>query len=190
MNRDVFWAPVAGPGLEHCNLIGDGETTVADGSVLGLKDGKPFRLRYTIRLDAAWRVLDLALGCEGVGSWHLTGDGAGSWRAGGDQPLAELDGCIDIDISATPFTNTIAIRRLELGPGEADEIRVAHIDVPAMTMQAVPPRYTCLDVSPDGGRYRFEALSRGFAAELPVDGDGLVIDYPETFRRVWTGDVG
>lgn len=190
MNRDVYWAPVDGTGLEHCNLIGDGETTVADGSVLGLKDGKPFRLRYTIRLDSAWRVRDLALGCEGVGSWHLVGDGAGNWRAGGEQPLAELEGCIDIDISATPFTNTIAIRRLDLAAGAAGEVRVGHIDVPAMTMQAVPQRYACLEVSPAGGRYRHEALSRDFTADLPVDRDGLVIDYPAAFRRVWPADAG
>ena len=24
MNRDVCWAPVGDPGLEHCQLIGDG----------------------------------------------------------------------------------------------------------------------------------------------------------------------
>ena len=168
MNRDVCWAPVGGTGLEHCNLIGDGETTVADGSVLGLKDGKPFRLRYTIRL----------------------GDGAGNWRAGGEQPLAGLEGCIDIDISATPFTNTIAIRRLDLAAGAAGEVRVGHIDVPAMTMQAVPRRYTCLEVSPAGGRYRYEASSRDFTAELPIDRDGLVIDHSVAFRRVWPGAAG
>ena len=35
-------------------------------------------------------------------------------------------------------------------------------------------------------RYRFEVLPRGFAAELLVDADGLVIDYPQLFRRVWS----
>ena len=59
-----------------------------------------------------------------------------------------------------------------------------------MTMRAVPQRYTCLEVSPDGGRHHYEALSRGFTAELPVDRDGLVIDYPAAFRRVWPGAAG
>ncbi len=30
-----------------------------------------------------------------------------------------------------------------------------------------------------------ENLDSGFATELKVDGDGLVKDYPETFRRNW-----
>ena len=36
-----------------------------------------------------------------------------------------------------------------------------------------------------GGRYRYDGLFRDFTAELPVDEDGLVLDYAETFRRVW-----
>lgn len=37
------------------------------------------------------------------------------------------------------------------------------------------------------GRYRFESLEHGvpsFTADLPVDREGLVLDYPGLFRRV------
>ena len=30
----------------------------------------------------------------------------------------------------------------------------------------------------------YEGLFRGFKADLPPDAGGLVIDYPETFRRI------
>ena len=30
--------------------------------------------------------------------------------------------------------------------------------------------------------YRYESLKSGFTAELKVDEDGLVIDYPDIFR--------
>ena len=39
---------------------------------------------------------------------------------------------IDVDISATPFTNTLPIRRLGLQPGEFAELDVAFVDAPAM----------------------------------------------------------
>jgi hypothetical protein len=42
------------------------------------------------------------------------------------------------------------------------------------------------EVTPSGGRYRFESLEhkvRSFAAELPVDRDGLVLESPGRFRR-------
>jgi uncharacterized protein len=48
-------------------------------------------------------------------------------------------------------------------------------------------RYGCLEAQADGGLYRFDALTSGFTAELPVDAEGLVIDYPGLFRRAWSG---
>ena len=43
----------------------------------------------------------------------LTGDGAGRWQIDGrDAP--DLDGCLDLDIQVTPFTNSLPIRRLDL----------------------------------------------------------------------------
>ena len=42
-------------------------------------------------------------------------------------------------------------------------------------------RYTCLR---QGRRYLYEGLFRGFSAELELDEAGLVLDYPDTFRRV------
>jgi len=45
-------------------------------------------------------------------------------------------------------------------------------------------RYTCLASDAASTRYRFEARSHDFTAELPVDTQGLVEDYPDLFRRV------
>ena len=44
-------------------------------------------------------------------------------------------------------------------------------------------RYTCLERGETGGRYRYE--SGDFSVDLPVDADGLVVDYPGYWRRVW-----
>lgn len=41
--------------------------------------------------------------------------------------------------------------------------------------------YTCLE---DGKLYRYQAEDRSFTADLPVDEDGLVIDYPTLFQRL------
>ena len=53
-----------------------------------------------------------------------------------------------------------------------------------MEVTPVRQRYTCLEARPDGGLYRYEGFSTGFVADLPVDADGLVLDYPGVFRRV------
>ncbi len=44
--------------------------------------------------------------------------------------------------------------------------------------------YTCREADADGGCYLYEGPFRAFRAELPVDADGLVLDYPEIFRRI------
>ena len=51
------------------------------------------------------------------------------------------------------------------------------------TRSAVPAqqRYTCLIVD---RRYRYEGLFRSFKADLELDRFGLVMDYPDTFRRM------
>ena len=102
---------------------------------------------------------------------------------------------MDIDFAATPFTNTLPIRRLGLQPGESAEVAVVYIDAPSLEVTPVRQRYTCLASDADGGRYRFEALPYaalpdGFMAELSVDADGLVRDYPPLFRRVWSDKSG
>ena len=42
--------------------------------------------------------------------------------------MAYLVGCKYVDISETPFTNTLVIRRLGLTPGESADISVPYFD--------------------------------------------------------------
>jgi hypothetical protein len=41
-------------------------------------------------------------------------DGQGNWQDGEGKELVELDGCRDIDICPTPFTNSFPLRRESL----------------------------------------------------------------------------
>jgi hypothetical protein len=93
----------------------------------------------------------------------------------------DLAGAIDVDLTATPFTNTLPVRRLELRNGQAEVIAVVYVEIPSLTVVARRQRYTCLE---PGRRYRFESLESGFTREIEVDDDGLVRTYPGLFRRV------
>jgi uncharacterized protein len=166
--------------LEHLEIRLDGDRVLAEGLVIGSSEGERFGLDYRLVLDRAWRVREAGLRTAAGRSLQLTGDGAGLWTVNGhvDESLGR---CIDIDIQATPFTNTLPIRRLNWGPGQSTIVEVAYIDVPALTVAPSRQRYTC--VSP-GSLFRFEALDTGFIADLPLDAEGLVLDYPALFRRV------
>jgi hypothetical protein len=189
VEREVIWAPWEGPGLEHLRLVTSDGGIVANGLVIGLEGGKPFRVGYEIHCDGRWRVREVRAAAPDSERpvLELLADGKGRWKRRGGEPVPELDGCIDVDISATPFTNTLPIRRLGLEPGESEELAVTYIRVPELLVGAERQRYGCLDARGSGGLYRFEALPGGFTAELPVDADGLVLDYHGLFRRAWSG---
>jgi hypothetical protein len=189
-----MWTPWQGSGLEHLRLALNEAAVNADGLIIGMYESQVFRLHYQIRCDASWfvREVRLSLFAPEEARLHLWADGQGHWKTEGGRPAPALDGCLDIDLSATAFTNTLPIRRLGLQPGGAAELEIAYIDVPALVVTTVRQRYTCLKRGPEGGTYRYEslpyeALPTSFTAELPVDPDGLVIDYPGLFRRAWSG---
>lgn len=185
--RSYFWAPWDGPGLEQMRLRLDASESVAHGLVMGVADGMPFRLHYKIKWGPDWRTRKVVLEAhtlQGLRERSLKSDGRGHWRDEHGDPLPELDGCLDVDISATPFTNTLPVRRLDLKPGQSADLRVAHIAVPALGVKPAEQRYRCLERKSGHQRVGYEGLSTGFKAELALDADGLVVDYPRIWRRV------
>jgi hypothetical protein len=193
LEREVMWVPQQGPGVEHLRLVVHDGTARADGLIIGLDDDQAVRVHYELHCDAAWcaRVVRVTVLAPPAPTLHLQADGQGHWTDAAGQPVPALEGCLDVDLSATPFTNTLPIRRLALRPGESADLRVAYIAVPGLRVSAVRQRYGYLVRSSEGGRYRYESLPgeglpAGFTDEVQVDADGLVITYPKLFRRVWS----
>jgi hypothetical protein len=177
------WQDWAGEGLEHLVLRDGSADWLAESLVIGDADGERFAAQYIVECDHDWRTTKVAVSVVGTGEGvMLSSDGAGNWRDEAEQrPLPALDGAIDCDITATPFTNTLPIRRLGLEAGQSADITVAYIDVPSLTVTADPQRYTCLDPM---RRYRFESQDGDFVREIEVDEHGLVVLYPGLFKRV------
>ena len=184
--RTICWRPIwnkdrEGVGLEHLLLTEHS----ADSVILAFDDQHgPFRLTYRLTWDGLWRVREAALVVTTEGfnrSLLLKTDGQGHWRHADGPAIAELDGCIDVDIWPTPFTNSFPIWREPMAVGERREFRMAWIFAPDLTVHPQPQAYTRLAER----LYVFENLDgSGFRAELPVDEGGIVVDYPNLFRRV------
>ena len=185
-SRTICWMPLwnkdrIGVGLEHLLLT----ERVADSVVLAYngEDG-PFRFTYRLNWDASWQLRDAELHLtteRSTRSLILQTDGQGHWRHGDGQSFAELDGCRDIDIWPTPFTNTFPIRREPMAVGERRQFLMAWVDASDLSVHPQPQAYTRLA----DRVYLFENLDgSGFQAELSVDEDDIVLDYPDLFRRV------
>jgi len=183
MNKTIArWRDWAGTGIEHLVLIEEPNQIVADAAILGIADDLAFAARYHIRCDASWRVKKVEIGEIGSDlTTQLTSDGVGNWADRSGITIPQLRGAIDVDISITPFTNTLPIRRLNLGTDQSEEILAVYIRVPSLTITTDRQRYTCLEA---GQRYRYESVDSDFTREIDVDGHGLVVNYPGLFRRV------
>jgi hypothetical protein len=185
----LVWIPDDEPGIEDVRVTYDPGGVRFSGMVVRLWEGRPLRVSYRLVCDAHWRVRELRLTGEsettGEHTLHVLADGAGSWQDGAGQPIVALQGCIDVDIMVTPLTNTLPIRRLALSPGEAREIVVVYVSAPDFTLRPLRQRYSRMDDTEGRQRYRYESLASGFTADLPVDDDGFVIEYPSIWRRIW-----
>jgi uncharacterized protein len=128
MKREVMWSAWDAPGLEHLRLTMHNGGVIANGIVIGLSDGCPFSVAYEVRCDVRWRVRAVRTGVPGSEppGVDLLSDGEGNWTTPDGRALPELRGCIDVDISVTPFTNTLPIRRLGLAATESAELSVAY----------------------------------------------------------------
>ena len=167
-------------GLEHALVAAGPDGFRAEGVVVGPRDEAPFALWYHLDCDVGWRTREFGACVTGTGRrLLLRSDGRGSWRDGAGNELPTLRGCLDVDLTATPLTNTLPIRRLGLPVGGGAVVRVAYVEAPALAHTVSEQRYTRLGPS----TYRFELTDGSFARDIVVDDAGFVVDYPGLFRR-------
>jgi hypothetical protein len=177
------WQDYSGETIEHLVLNQTGNRINADAAILARGNLNPFAITYHLVCDDSWRVIRVEI-CE-LGSnpaIELTSDGAGNWIDKSGAALPQLASAVDIDMSITPFTNTLPIRRLKLQGGQSKEITVAYIELPSLTIATDCQRYTCLVPNK---LYRYESIDSDFTRDIEVDSNGLVVNYPGLFRRVF-----
>jgi hypothetical protein len=132
-----------------------------------------------VSCSRAWETRSASIGLS-------AGDATRELRLAAEGPgVAGLAGCADVDVSLTPSTNTLPIRRLgllDLAVGESREVTAAWVRFPALSVEPLPQRYTRLAAR----RFRYESGGGAFRADLEVDDLGLVVSYPPFWRRVTT----
>jgi uncharacterized protein len=173
----VLWRRLDREGHEACRLHTDPEGAWLAGTALFLHAGQPCRLDYECHCDPSGRTLHGRVsGWLGADPVHhdFDLDPSGIWRLDG-QPEVATSGCLDLDFQFTPATNTLALRRLNLQPGERAVLRAAYLRFPDFRLEGRAQAYACLGA----GRYRYERLDAPVSeAMLEVGAGGLVQVYP------------
>jgi hypothetical protein len=142
------------------------------------------RLRVATRGDGWRRSVDLRRGEDGAWTIEADHDGRVDLPPPGGDP-APLNGSLDVDVARSPVTNTVPILRHGLVDGGGPiELTVAWVSVPDLGIHADGQRYNFIRADGDGPVIRFEAVDGTFAADISLDPDGIVLDYPGIARRL------
>lgn len=173
-------------GLGFVSLeIGD-ETVFVEGTeIITDRDGG-WLCHFEVETGRDWVTRAARVRVLGPGdgrSLELSRSSSGSWVVG-DQQLQAPRSCVDVDIAATPFTNTFPIRRLTLDVHDEQEIDVVWVDVPSLEVKVTRQRYERLSDSGGLTRYVYSSAGSASAYELTVDRDGVVVDYESFARRL------
>jgi uncharacterized protein len=192
--RAVAWVKDEPFGVEYAEIDFTPDGLRANGVAIG-SDPVPYRIDYTLETTSRFAASLLRVESRGEG-WRraldLRRDDAGTWSAS-----AEAEGDVDLpppggdpatfararefDLGLSPVTNTLPILRHDLLSGGGPvELEVAWVSVPGLSVQADGQRYAALDRR----LIRFEATDGSFAADISVDDDGIVLDYPGIARRI------
>jgi hypothetical protein len=150
------------------------------GTALAVFDELPAAVTYSLGCDSTWLTRDVLVTIElGLDSESVALSTAnGKWTVDG-KPRTDLDGCTDIDLGITPFTNTLPIRRLNLQIGASAPASAAWVRFPDLGVERLDQTYTRLSEN----IYRYESSS-GFTAELTVDDFGIVRQYGDLWSLV------
>jgi hypothetical protein len=149
---------------------------VIEGTAVFSEAGRPCRLDYRVVCDAAGRTVSTRV----TGSLDVTAvdvaidvDATRSWTLNG-QPCPAVQGCEDVDLSFSPATNLLPIRRTRLAVGARVPVRAAWLRLPGLTLEVLDQTYERVSES----QYRYESRGGSFVAMLETNAVGLVTRYP------------
>ncbi len=147
----ILWRRLNAAGHDACRLVQRDGIWRLEGAAAFEHEGVPACLAYEVNCDDEWHTREgVVHGWVGARllDFRITRTPGGIWTLNG-QAVPHLDGCVDLDLGFTPATNLFQLRRVALQIGQAADIPVAWLDVPAGTlvrwisaMRGAPPRCT------------------------------------------------
>lgn len=173
----ILWRRLDQPGHDACRVSGSS----LEGTAVTTFDERACSLSYRVECDEEWRTRSARvtgwIGSETV-DVTITVDERGRWRLN-DVEQPALDGCIDVDLSFTPATNTLPIRRLALPVGQSAPVSAAWFRVPSLQMEPLDQIYHRTAEQ----TWQYSSGGGSFTARIEVDAEGVVVDYEGIWIR-------
>lgn len=175
-----IWHGLAWHSEERFSLSETEDGYVAAGDLAGeTEQGQLFVINYTVALSPDWDIENVIVQDVRAGRNLELVHKLGRWYDARGILLPEFDGIEYVDISLTPFTNSLPIKSLDLADAEPQETEVIYIDATSLAMHRATQVYT----KTGDNRYQFETRDgAAFTARIDVDEAGLVTQYEGLFE--------
>ncbi|UTX50526.1 putative glycolipid-binding domain-containing protein [Chryseobacterium sp. MA9] len=179
--KTLIWQGVLYQSIEYFNEQIKDENYIVESKIIGCYEDKIYAVDYSILINKNWIVQNFLIKSE-INKVKTTLEGKRH------QDQWEINNVINpefndfkfIDISLTPFTNTLPINNLQLKDNSSKKIDVIYIDVLNQHVRPVQQQYT----KTASNKYLYENIENDFKAEISVDDEGLVISYPKLFEKI------
>lgn len=185
MQKSILWEGIQNDTDEHCAVNFLDDAIMVRSEIEGWAHGIPVYADYTLKLDLQWNVQEFDINFhvrDTQHHYHLLRDDLGNWSDASGKTYPEFEGCSYIDITLTPFTNSLPINGLFLPHGESAQIDLVYVDVMANVVRKDHQKYT----KAGHHNYHFENGGGSFSADIKVDDDGFVTHYPGLFNMIQT----
>jgi len=181
LQTNLLWTGLEYNSVENCLVSTMENGTEINSVIVGSYGNTIYRVEYRIVTNPQWETVFFEVRSQHsdeINRHRLENDDEGNWMSQG-KSVPQFRGCMDIDISLTPFTNTLPINRLKLLKNESQEIQVVYLDLLERQIVPVRQKYTRLSET----RYKYENVPNDFETVISVDELGLVVKYPQLFDR-------
>lgn len=182
MQANIVWAGLEYNSLENCVVDTNKQGTEIKSTIVGTYQHTIYKVEYRLKTNKNWEIIFVDIKAQlknKAKHFIFAADSKGNWTMSG-KPAKRFKGCIDVDITLTPFTNSLPINRLKLNTGESHQIKVLYFDLLELKVKSVNQKY----IKCSKTKYKFENVPNDFEAVLKIDKIGLVDQYPGLFKRV------
>ncbi|WP_413375872.1 putative glycolipid-binding domain-containing protein [Alkalihalobacillus sp. 1P02AB] len=113
MKKTMVWENIETRGLEYMELTSDDKEIIVKSTIINTTN-LPTKMEYKVILNNNWTVSKLEVKNSKHGrELFISSNGLGKWFDEDRRELEHLEGAIDIDLSCTPFTNSLPINRAD-----------------------------------------------------------------------------
>lgn len=181
MQTSILWTGREYYSLENCLVTTSAAGNEINSTIVGQYEGKIYTVNYHIKTNANWLPYHLKFMStinNQQFNFQLEKTNDHIWILN-NQHANAFDNCNYIDISITPFTNTLPINHLQLALNEEQQINVIYINIFEKEIKPLQQFYKRLSTE----TYLYKNIPNDFEATIKIDDAGFVTDYPYLFER-------